>query len=190
VVNRPRVTVGRVVKAHGIRGEVVVEVLSDVPGRFDPGTQLRLGGVPTAVVTSRPHQGRLLVRFDGVADRAAAELLRGRSLEAEPGDTSDSDTYYVHELVGMVVLADDGRDLGEVSGHIELPVAAGYDLLEVTREDGTTWLLPAVDDYVEVAEADDGTELLVVVAPPEGLIDAPEGSDGPDHLEAPADRER
>jgi 16S rRNA processing protein RimM len=164
------VTIGRVVKAHGIRGEVVVDVLSDVPGRFDAGAEVVLGGRRTTVASSRPHPGGLLVRFEGVTDRNAAELLRGRTVEGEPGQLDDSDTYYVHELVGMAVVTEDGDHLGDVSGHIELPTAAGYDLLEVTREDGTTWLLPASDDLVEVGELPDGTELLVVVDPPEGLV--------------------
>jgi 16S rRNA processing protein RimM len=165
------VTIGRVVKPHGIRGEVAVHVLSDVPGRFDAGTTVVLGGRATLVESSRAHQGRMLVRFDGVTDRTAAELLRGRLIEAEPAELAGSDTYYAHELVGMAVVAEDGRDLGAVSALIELPPAAGYDLLEVRRVDGSRWLLPAVDDYVEVRPDDRGVEQLIVVDPPEGLID-------------------
>lgn len=165
------VVIGRVVKAHGIRGEVSVHVLSDVDGRFDAGSEVDLGGVPTVIASSRPHQGRLLVRFEGVADRSAAELLRGRTIEGPAADVSDSDSYYVHELIGMPVVTVDGDHLGDVTEHVELPDAAGYDLLEVTRGDGSTWLLPAVDDYVDVGELPDGSEVLVVVDPPEGLVD-------------------
>jgi 16S rRNA processing protein RimM len=164
------VLIGRVVKAHGIRGEVVVHPLSDLPDRFDAGTEVLLGGTPTTIASSRPHQGRLLVSFDGVRDRTAAELLRGRDIEAARVDLDDSDSYFVHELVGMTVRTEAGDDLGTVAAAVELPEAAGYDLLEVTRADGSTWLLPAVDEYVEVAEGEDGTEHLVVVDPPEGLI--------------------
>jgi 16S rRNA processing protein RimM len=165
------VVIGRVVKAHGIRGEVVVDVMSDVPGRFEPGVTVVLGGVATTIVSSRPHQGRLLVRFGDVADRTAAEQLRGRTVEAPRVDLDDTETYFVHELVGMAVVTADGRELGTVRTVVELPDAAGYDLLEVERGDGSTWLLPAVDDYVEVGEDDDGAELLVVVDPPAGLLD-------------------
>ncbi|MFA9444746.1 ribosome maturation factor RimM [Egicoccus sp. AB-alg6-2] len=164
------VVVGRVIKAHGIRGEVVVDVLSDVPGRFDGGQTVVLAGEPRTIASSRPHQGRLLVRFEGVADRTAAELLRGSQLQAPAADVSDEETYYAHELVGMAVVSDDGADLGTVQALIELPEAAGYDLLEVVRGDGTTWLLPAVDDYVEVDDGPDGTECLRLVDPPEGLV--------------------
>jgi 16S rRNA processing protein RimM len=164
------VTVGRIVKAHGIRGEVVVDVLSDVPGRFDVGADVQLDGRPVSVIGSRPHQGRLLVRLEGVEDRSAAERLRGQVFEAEAADVSDADAYYAHELVGMPVVDADGADLGTVSALIELPESAGYDLLEVRRSDGETWLLPAVDEYVEVEEAPGGGDRLAVVDPPEGLI--------------------
>jgi 16S rRNA processing protein RimM len=164
------VVIGKVVKAHGIRGEVSVHVLSDVDDRFAAGDRVHLAGTPTTIASSRPHQGRLLVRFEGVTDRNAAELLRGRVIEAPAAELADSDTYFVHELVGMAVVTPEGDHLGDVTDHVELPSAAGYDLLEVTREDGTTWLLPAVDEYVEVGELPDGTELLVVIDPPEGLV--------------------
>jgi 16S rRNA processing protein RimM len=164
------VTVGRIIKAHGIRGEVVVDVLSDVPGRFDVGADVRLAGRPVTITGSRPHQGRLLVRLEGVTDRTAAELLRGKVFEAEAADVSDEETYYAHELVGMAVVDGGGGELGIVSALIELPGSAGYDLLEVRRGDGSTWLLPAVDEYVEVQDAPEGGERLAVIDPPEGLI--------------------
>jgi 16S rRNA processing protein RimM len=167
----PLVVIGRIAKAHGIRGEVVVDVMSDVPGRLDAGATVVVGGAEAVVASSRPHQGRRLVRFEGVADRTEAERLRGRTIEAPAVELTDHDTYYVHELVGMRVVTADGRDLGTVLAAVELPDAAGYDLLEVRRADGTTWLLPAVDDYVEVGEDEGGADLLVVVDPPVGLVD-------------------
>jgi 16S rRNA processing protein RimM len=178
------VVIGRVVRAHGIRGEVVVDVMSDVSGRFESGTTVVLGGVETVITSSRPHQGRLLVRFGDISDRTAAERLRGRTVEAPRVDLDDSETYFVHELVGMPVVTTDGRALGTVRAAVELPAAAGYDLLEVERADGSTWLLPAVDDYVEVGEDEDGADLLVVVDPPAGLLDDVEAT--PDDLQHPS----
>lgn len=172
------VTIGRVVKPHGVRGEVAVEVLSDVPGRFDAGAEVVLGGTPTTVASSRPHQGRLLVRFEGVTDRGGAELLRGRAVEAEPVELADSDTYFVHELVGMAVVDEQGAALGAVSAVVELPDSAGYDLLEVTRDDGSSWLLPAVDDYVEVERDAEQRERLRLVDPPAGLVEPDTGASG------------
>ncbi|MFO7959351.1 MAG: ribosome maturation factor RimM [Nitriliruptoraceae bacterium] len=162
------VLIGRVVKAHGIRGEVVVHPLSDVPGRFDVGTEVVVGDTPRVITSSRAHQGRLLLALEGVDDRNAAERLRGDEILGRGVDLEDSETYFAHELVGMAVRHVDGRGLGAVSALIELPEAAGYDLLEVTR-DGTTWLLPAAEEFVEVVEEDGA--LLLVVDPPEGLLD-------------------
>lgn len=163
------VVIGRVVKAHGIRGEVVVHPLSDVPGRFDAGTEVVVGDTVRVIAASRPHQGRLLLGFDGIAGRDDAERLRGRDVLAAPVDVSDSEAFYAHELVGLDVLHVDGRHLGVVTALIELPEAAGYDLLEVER-DGVTWLLPCADDLVEAVEDEDGS-LSLVVDPPEGLVD-------------------
>lgn len=155
-------------RVHGLRGEVVLEPLSDVPGRFDPGATLVVAGTPRTVASSRPHQGRLLVTFEGIADRTAAEALRGAEVTAEPVDLTHTDTYFAHELVGMAVVAEDGTWLGEVVDVVDLPDAAGYDLLEVDT-DGHRWLLPDADDLVEVADAD-GVDVLCVVDPPEGLL--------------------
>lgn len=162
------VLVARVVKPHGIRGEVVVDVLSDVPDRLAAGTVVRGPSGPLTVGTARPHQGRLLIRFDGVGDRTAAEGLRGIELWAE-AIALDDEWYYAHELVGMVVRGVDGAVLGEVRDVITLPEAAGYDLLEVARGE-TVWLLPAVDDYVEVVDEGDGEALVVTADAPEGLV--------------------
>ena len=166
-----RVVVARVVKAHGIRGEVACELLSDVEGRLEAGTSVIVGGRDTTVATSRPHQGRLLVRFEGVETRNDAELLRGSEVLADPVDAEDSDVYFAHELVGMPVVEADGAALGRVHALVELPAAAEYDLLEIERDDGHRWLLPAVDDYVEVELDEQDRERLVVVDPPDGLLD-------------------
>lgn len=162
--------IGRVIKPHGIRGEVVVESLSDVPGRFDPGVVVALGDDLHTIASSRPHAGRLLVAFEGLSDRNAAETLRGRSVTAGSRELDDQDVYYVHELVGLDVVTADGQWMGEVAGVRDLPAAAGYDLLEVDR-DGVLWLLPSDDGLVEVAtNADTGEDLLLVVDPPAGLL--------------------
>jgi len=172
--DREHVLIGRVVKAHGIRGEVVVEPLSDVPGRFDAGIEVAVAGQPRVITLSRAHQGRVLVAFEGITDRTGAERLRGQEIHAEPVPLDDAETYFAHELVGLPVEHVDGRALGQVSALIELPTAAGYDLLEVTSTEGT-WLLPAADELAEVVERADGS-LVVVVDPPEGLLDGePDG---------------
>lgn len=163
------------VKPHGIRGEVVVNVLSDVDGRMVAGDEVLLDGKPTIITSSRPHQGRLLVVFEAVPDRTAAEGLRGALIEAARADVGEEEHFYAHELVGVAVSGPDGEQLGEVVDIILMPPAAGYDLLEVRHPDGHVWLLPAADDLVEVVEDEDGTLFLEVFDLPEGLVDPSAG---------------
>jgi 16S rRNA processing protein RimM len=168
--DRDRVLVGRVVKPHGLRGEVAVDVLSDVPDRLAAGVPVTVGERRTTIVSSRPHQGRLLLVFDGIPDRTAAEELRGARVLADPVDRDELDVYLADELLGLPVRDERGAPLGQVVAFVELPPAAGYDLLEVER-DGESWLLPATDDYVEVDEDDDGRPVaLVVTGAPAGLV--------------------
>jgi 16S rRNA processing protein RimM len=114
-----RLEVGRIGRAHGLRGEVAVTFLTDRPERRTPGAVL------VAVTTSgderelvaasaRPHQGRWLIRFEGIDDRSAAEALRGCTLHADELP-SERDDLWVHELVGAAVVDRSGTDLGHVA---------------------------------------------------------------------------
>ncbi|HEX6864005.1 MAG TPA: ribosome maturation factor RimM, partial [Thermoanaerobaculia bacterium] len=111
IVGRPdlpeRVAVGRVLRPHGVRGEVVVEVLSDVPGRLAPGRSLRASwaGRPQRTVTVesyRPHKSGALVRFAGAEDRDRAEELRDALLEVDRSEVpaAPEGTYYWYQLLG------------------------------------------------------------------------------------------
>lgn len=162
------IAIGRVVKPHGVRGELVVMPLSDVPDRFAPDTPIWLDGSQRRIVSARQHQGRWLVGLDGVSDRSAAELLRGAELLAAPLDPEELDTYLASELVGLPVVHVDGRRLGVVQALIELPAAAGYDLLEVDGPLGT-WLLPAADELCTIEDHEAGP--VIVADPPDGLLD-------------------
>lgn len=100
-------------RAHGLHGEVVVELLTNRTERVEPGSVLTLRrGERLEVVRASPHLGRWIVAFAGVGDRTAAEGLRGEVLLAEPLD--DPAELWVHELVGTIVVDPDGRELGRV----------------------------------------------------------------------------
>lgn len=166
------VTVGRIGRAHGIRGEVSVEVRTDTPDdRFYDGAVLATDPVrrgPLTVVTARWHSGRLLVAFDGVSDRTVAEGLRGTLLLAEVADgesTGDPDEFFDHQLVGLDVVGVDGAALGVVREVIHAP---GQDLLSVDRPDGTEALIPFV---MEIVPEVDVAGSRVVVDPPPGLFE-------------------
>lgn len=167
--------VGRIAKAHGITGEVVVDVRTDDPdARFVVGVPLRLrrsrGGGETAVVIEsvRPHGGRLLVRLRGVTDRDGAETLRGGLFlvdSAELPPIEDPDEFYDHQLEGLVVRTADGLSIGRV-GEV-LHTAAG-ELLSVRTDADDEILVPFVSAIVTSVSLADG---VVEIDPPEGLLD-------------------
>jgi 16S rRNA processing protein RimM len=164
-----RLEVGRIVKAHGIRGEVVVEAVSNRPERFGAGAVLyagdrvltvgrasRQGGPDPA---GRMSRARWIVSFDGVVDRNEAERMRDLVLTGEPLDHDDTDDeeLWVHELIGSDLVDRDGRILGRVEA-VEANPASDLLVLESGQ------LVP----IVFVVEAAAGR---VVVDPPAGLLD-------------------
>lgn len=165
-----RVVVGRIGKAHGIRGDVTVEVRTDEPERrFAVGTTLlSTHATPLVVADARDHSGRLLLRFEGVNDRNAAEALRGILLEADIDPTelpTDEDEYYDRQLIGLAAVHVDGSVLGTVSDVIHLP---GQDLLAVTSESRGEVLVPFVHEIVTDVDLLEGR---VTIDPPGGLFD-------------------
>lgn len=176
-----RLTVARIGRAHGVRGEVTVEVRTDRPDeRFVPGVTLWVAegtagpGVPRSLElrTARPHRELLLLSFEGVQGRDAAEALRGAVLEAEVPEASDEpDAWYDHELVGLEVRDPDGAVRGTVSG-----VRHGaQDLLVVRTPDHGERLVPLVTALVPVVDTAAGH---LVVADPGGLLADLDGDAG------------
>jgi 16S rRNA processing protein RimM len=106
--------VGRIAKPHGLRGEVVVELVTNRTERLDPGTVLSTAdGRALTVERSSAHLGRWIVTFAGVGTREQADDLRGVVLEAEPLP-ADPDGLWVHELIGSDVVDRAGNRLGTV----------------------------------------------------------------------------
>jgi 16S rRNA processing protein RimM len=165
--------VGRVAKAHGIGGELAVDVHTDAPDeRFSPGAvlsaRLRDRSVRTLTVSeARPHSGRLLVRFDEVPDRTAAEGLRGAQLLVDAADlppSEDPDAFYDHELEGLAAVLGDGTEIGKVR---EIARSPGGELLVVDLAEGGEALVPFVREIVPEIDIPGGR---VVLTPPEGLL--------------------
>lgn len=155
-----RLLVGRVTKAHGLRGEVVVNLISSEPEvRLAPGSVLDTDGGPLTVASSRPHQGKWLVVFEGVTTKEAADALRGTELHGEPID--DPDALWVHDLVGAEVVDAGGIARGRVVTVLANPAD---DLLEL--DSGA--LVPVT--FIVGWEGDGDTRHLVV-DPPDGLFD-------------------
>lgn len=167
-----QLVVARIGRAHGIKGEVTVEVRTDEPElRLGPGAVLATDPAsagPLTIETGRVHSGRLLLRFEGVRDRTGAEALRNTLLIAEidPDEQpEDEDEYYDHQLIDLDVVTRDGQPVGRITEIAHLPT---QDLFVVERPDGSEVLVPFVEQIVTEIDLE---EQRAVIDPPPGLID-------------------
>ena len=168
------VVVARIGKAHGLRGEVTVEVRTDAPEeRFVVGAELATdpaGVGPLHLRSVRDHNGVLLLGFEEAADRSAAEQLRGTLLVADvEAEDDDEDAWYEKDLVGLRVVTVAGEPVGEVAGLDSRPV---QDLLVVRLPGGREALVPFVKAIVPEVDVEGGR---VVIDPPGGLLELDEG---------------
>lgn len=167
-----QLVVGRIGRAHGIKGEVSVEVRTDEPElRLAPGAVLATDPAsagPLTIATGRVHSGRLMVRFEGVEDRTGAEALRNILLiaEVDPEETpEDPEEFYDHQLVDLDVVTTDGTEVGRIAEISHLPY---QDLLIVKRPDGSEVLIPFVSEIVPEIDL---AEQRAVIDPPPGLLE-------------------
>ncbi|MFH8222728.1 ribosome maturation factor RimM [Streptomyces sp. NPDC018057] len=167
-----QLVVARIGRAHGIKGEVTVEVRTDEPElRLAPGAVLATDPAsagPLTIAAGRVHSGRLLLRFDGVTGRDGAEALRNTLLiaDVDPDELpEDEDEYYDHQLIDLDVVTEDGTEVGRITEISHLP---SQDLFIVERPDGTEVMIPFVAEIVAEIDLE---EQRAVVTPPPGLID-------------------
>lgn len=167
-----QLVVGRIGRAHGIKGEVSVEVRTDEPElRLAPGAVLATDPAatgPLTIATGRVQSGRLMLRFEGVSDRTGAEALRNTLLiaEVDPEETpEDPEEFYDHQLIDLDVVTVDGREVGRITEITHLPY---QDLLVVRRPDGSEVLIPFVEEIVPEIDL---AEQRAVIDPPPGLIE-------------------
>lgn len=174
--------VGRVLRPHGVRGEVTVEVRTDDPGRrFAVGSVLGTdpqAAEPLTVESARWHAGRLVVGFAGVADRTRAESLRGTWLTVDAAAVAHPehpDEFHDQQLVGLSVVTVSGEHIGAVTGVRH----HGQDLLVVgptgdAHRRGEV-LVPFVAAIVVEVDVPAGR---LVIDPPPGLLELGSGSGG------------
>jgi len=149
--------VGRITKPHGVRGEVLVLLSTERTSRLDPGSVLSTDRGQLTVLKASPHQDRWIVHFEGITDRDVAETWRGVVLQAERVDDGEPDVLWVHELIGSVVVLQDGAEVGTVTSVEGNPAS---DLLVL---DGGA--------LVPVVFITDHTPGRVTIDPPDGLFD-------------------
>jgi 16S rRNA processing protein RimM len=184
-----QLVVARIGRAHGIKGEVTVEVRTDEPElRLAPGAVLATDpptAGPLTIERGRVHSGRLLLRFDGVRDRGAAEALRNTLLiaEVDPDERpEDPEEFYDHQLIDLEVITRDGVSVGRVE---EVAHPPGQDLLVIKRESGSEALIPFVNEIVPEVDLASGR---ITVDPPPGLLDE-QRSPAPPHPDTEAEAE-
>lgn len=148
--------VGRITKAFGLRGEVLVALSSDRTSRLDPGSVLTTDRGDLTVASSAQHADRWIVQFEGVLDRDVAETWRGVVLRAEPIE-DDDDTLWVYELIGATVELADGSPVGTI---VEVQGNPASDLLVLDN-----------DALVPVVFITDHAPGKVTIDPPEGLFE-------------------
>ena len=161
-------TVARIGRAHGLKGEVTVEVRTDIPEeRLVPGevyeTEPASAG-PLTIESVRTQGGRWYLRFDEIGSREAADDVRGVELVIDGEESDEDDAWYVHELVGLTAQRPDGETLGEVVDLLSMPA---QDVLVVKQPDGHRAMIPFVDEFVRDVDLDAGT---VTLTPPYGLL--------------------
>ena len=176
--------VGRIIRPHGLRGELSVEVRTDDPGRrYASGSVLGTDppqAGPLTVTASRWHSGRLLVNFAEVVDRTDAELLRGVLLTVDAAEVplpQDPDEFHDQQLTGLTVVTVSGELVGTVSDVLHY----GQALLAVTPAPGTGRQAEILIPFVAAIAVDvDLAAGKLIIDPPAGLLDlAPSGA-GPD----------
>lgn len=167
-----QLVIGRIAKAHGIGGEVSVDVRTDDPDyRFAVGEHLETEPAergPLLIEATRWHSGRLLVRFAGVLDRSGAEALRSTLLVVDSTTSAapdDDDEFWDHDLIGLDAVTTDGTPIGQVIDVLHPP---GSDLLVIRRPDASEVLVPFVAEFVPKVDI---VARRAEIAPPEGLFE-------------------
>lgn len=148
----PLLEVGRVGKAHGLRGDVLVRFTSDLEQRRRPGATFDTDLGPLTIVRAQRHQKAWLVSFEGVGDRAGAEAIRGLALRAAP--IEDPEVVFVHQVVGRRLVDGDGVDRGEIVA-MEANPAADLLVLDGGQVVPLNFVVEVGDEAVRV-EVPDG----------------------------------
>lgn len=162
--------IGRVARAHGVRGEISVVVLTDFPERFETTEWVYLGNEYEATAYRlekyRWHKKNILLTLAGISDRDQAEQLKGQFVQVplEEAVPLPEGSYYLYQLMGLQVITTDGEDLGFIADIIE----TGANDVYVVKKDGQPdILLPAIADVMKSIDIEKGQMTVALI---EGLI--------------------
>jgi len=161
--------IGRIVRAHGLHGEVSVKVLTEFPERFETTEWVYLGNefeaTPYRLERYRWHKKNLLLTLSGISDRTQAEQLRGQFVQVplEEAVSLPEGSYYLYQLIGLQVITVDGQSLGSVHNILD----TGANDVYVIEGDDRQILLPAIDDVVQSVDIEAGQIVVQLI---DGLI--------------------
>lgn len=162
--------IGQVVGAHGLRGELKTEVLTQDPARFGRLTEVYVGRegeepLPRRLEAFRLHQGKALLKIEGCEDRTAAEALRGAYVQVpiEEALPLEEGEYYEHQIVGLAVCTTAGEPLGKV---VEILYTGANDVYVVRGPDGKEILIPAMAGVILEVDLEGGRLIVELL---EGL---------------------
>ena len=172
--------IGRVLRPHGIRGELIVEPYSETIQALESGSQVLFGPEkePLVVRSIRPHRRRLILKIDGIDDRNAVDAYRGMDLivPIEESEPLPEGVYYRWQILGLDVNDEAGQHLGRVDDILETGAndvyvlkRAGENASGETRDRAKDLLIPATEQVILEVDLDAGT---ITVRLPEGLEDA------------------
>jgi 16S rRNA processing protein RimM len=160
--------IGKLRRPHGVRGEILMEILTDFPERLKPNVVVYVGEKhrPVSIQNTRQHKHALLIKFDDIDDRERVgafrnELVYVRSADLPPLPDGD---FYQHELIGLLVMSDRGENLGVLTSILE---TGANDVYVVSSNQSPDILLPAIDSVILEIDFDQGN-MLVHILP--GLI--------------------
>lgn len=166
-----RISIGKIVATHGVRGEVKVIPWTDFPQRFRPGTRLFIEqgeNIYTATVTGARFQGRhLIIKLKEFNDASHAGVLCGAVLKVEPWEVEPlpEGHYYHFQLVGSRVFTTEGELLGKL---VDILSTAANDVYIIRSEAGKEILIPALKSVVRQIDV---TKKEISVEVPPGLLD-------------------
>lgn len=158
--------VGRVLRPHGLRGEVRVEAFSSSARHIQRGRPVSIDGARRIVQEARPDRGVWILKLEGLHDRNSVEGLRSMLLEVPDAEVvrDDDESYFVHELIGLRVHTPDGQDLGKI---VDVMATGANDVWVIRSEKGEI-LAPAIGEVIQEIDIPRG---LAIITPLMGMLD-------------------
>ncbi len=163
-------TVGKVVARFGIRGELKVLLLTDIPNRFAELDAVYAGSdhIRHLIQSVRPYKGEMIVlKLEGIDDANTAESLRNQNLAIPVSELAQlpPDSYYQHDILGLMVITLDGQKLGSI---VDIIVTGSNDVYAIKAPDGSQVLIPAIKDVIKQVDL---IRRTMYIDPLPGLLD-------------------